>query len=172
MTVKLKDLDNQRRAAFEQLWKLREENIRNYVTRQELNQGFQFERERIMLHHPQKGIWKPRQFDYLLSIATMDDGTNNPNHYSDQTEGRKIHRKERGCFWYHFQGSGENAQRIPVNIYMREAAENNVPFIWYYAEVNRPHKTLFYPYLCMFSNYEIPNTRVRATIQDLATLFK
>ena len=55
-----------RLAAFEHVRKLSQ--IRDHLTAADLKPGFVFGGERIPLLNPQRGIFKPRQIRYLLSI--------------------------------------------------------------------------------------------------------
>ena len=64
------DLDTpMRMAAFEHLRKLGE--IHDNLTANELKPGFVFQGERIPLINPQRGIFKPKQIRFLLSIKTV-----------------------------------------------------------------------------------------------------
>jgi PAS domain-containing protein len=58
-----------RMAAFEQVRRLSE--VRDCLTAAELKPGFTFNGERIPLINPQRGIFKPRQMHFLLSIKTV-----------------------------------------------------------------------------------------------------
>ena len=54
-----------RMTAFTHVLKLRSETQKN-ISAEELRRGFTFEGERIPLVNPQRGIFKPRQMQYLL----------------------------------------------------------------------------------------------------------
>ena len=41
------------------------------VRAQELNQGFDFQGSRVSLYNPRRGIFKPKQMNFLLSIKTV-----------------------------------------------------------------------------------------------------
>ena len=58
-----------RMAAFEHVRRLGE--IHDHLTANELKPGFVFEGERIPLINPQRGIFKPKQLRFLLSIKTV-----------------------------------------------------------------------------------------------------
>lgn len=58
-----------RLAAFEHVRRLGE--VHAHLNGAELQRGFAFEGERIPLVNPQRGIFKPRQMRYLLSIRTV-----------------------------------------------------------------------------------------------------
>ena len=58
-----------RMAAFEHVRRLGE--IHDHLTAKELKPGFVFNGERIPLINPQRGIFKPQQMRFLLSIKTV-----------------------------------------------------------------------------------------------------
>jgi putative restriction endonuclease len=58
-----------RMAAFAHIRQLLE--LRDAMTASDLKPGFQFWGERIPLTNPQRGIFKPAQMKYLLSIKTV-----------------------------------------------------------------------------------------------------
>ena len=64
------DRDTQMRmAAFEHVRELHE--VHDQLTANELKPGFVFDGERIPLINPQRGIFKPQQMRFLLSIKTV-----------------------------------------------------------------------------------------------------
>ncbi|MBY0577790.1 MAG: hypothetical protein K2P57_01955 [Burkholderiales bacterium] len=64
------DTDNPiRMAAFEHVKRL--SDAHDHLTSNELKPGFIFRGERIPLVNPQRGIFKPRQMQHLLSIKTV-----------------------------------------------------------------------------------------------------
>lgn len=58
-----------RTAAFERVQRLSQ--IHDQLTAAELKPGFIFQGERIPLINPQRGIFKPQQMRFLLSIKTV-----------------------------------------------------------------------------------------------------
>ncbi len=58
-----------RMAAFEHIRRLSE--VHDHLTATELKPGFVFDGERIPLINPQRGIFKPQQMVFLLSIKTV-----------------------------------------------------------------------------------------------------
>ena len=58
-----------RLAAFKHVHQLCE--TRPHLTSDDLRAGFMIEGERIPLINPQRGIFKPQQMKYLLSIRTV-----------------------------------------------------------------------------------------------------
>lgn len=115
-----------RMAAFEHIRKLNE--IRDHLTANELKPGFIFENERIPLVNPQRGIFKPRQMLYLLSIKTVFPRPGSRVWYDDQ---RKVHRQifeGDEVIEYAFMGTNPEAAD---NRWLREAFENQIPIIYF-----------------------------------------
>jgi putative restriction endonuclease len=73
-----------RLAAFAHIKQLLE--LRDALTASDLAPGFQFEGVRIPLINPQRGIFKPAQMDYLLSIKTVFPKPGGRICYDDQRE--------------------------------------------------------------------------------------
>ena len=83
------DLDTlMRLVAFEHVRRL--EEINGHLTAEELSPGFAFEGERIPLFNPRRGIFKPRQMRFLLSIKTVFPRPGARVWYDDQ---REVHRQ-------------------------------------------------------------------------------
>lgn len=113
-------------AAFTHVLKLTE--AQNNISAEELKRGFTFEGERIPLVNPQRGIFKPRQMQYLLSIRTVFPRPGNPVWYDDQ---RQVHSQifeSREAVDYAFMGKNPDAAD---NRWLREAFENRVPVIYF-----------------------------------------
>ena len=77
-----------RLAAFEHVRKLSE--LHNHLTSKELKPGFTFDGERTPLVNLRRGIFKPRQMRYLLSIKTVFPRPGARVWYDDQ---REVHRQ-------------------------------------------------------------------------------
>ena len=78
-----KELDSAiRAAAFAQVRWLSE--VHDHLTAADLKPGFVFGGERIPLINPQRGIFKPRQMRYLLSIKTVYPRLGGKVWYDDQ----------------------------------------------------------------------------------------
>ncbi|MCY4361111.1 MAG: HNH endonuclease [Gammaproteobacteria bacterium] len=113
-------------AAFGHVLKLSE--TQNNISAEELRRGFTFEGERIPLVNPQRGIFKPRQMQYLLSIRTVFPRPGKPVWYDDQ---RQVHRQifeSREAVDYAFMGKNPDAAD---NRWLREAFENRIPVIYF-----------------------------------------
>ena len=121
------DIDTRMRmAAFEQVRRLSE--LHDHLTAKELRPGFIFESERIPLINPQRGIFKPRQMHYLLSIKTVYPRPGAKVWYDDQ---RRVHRQifeNDEAVDYAFMGHDPNAAD---NRWLREAFENQIPVIYF-----------------------------------------
>ena len=115
-----------RMAAFSHVLRLSE--IQNNITSAELRLGFTFEGKRIPLVNPQRGIFKPRQMQYLLSIRTVFPRRGARVRYDDQ---RRVHRQifeSDEAVDYAFMGQNPDAAD---NRWLREAFENRIPVIYF-----------------------------------------
>ena len=77
-----------RTAAFERVRTLGE--IHDHLTAQQLGEGFIVNGQRYPLVNPRRGIFKPAQMQFLLSINTVFPKTGNRVWYDDQ---RDVHRQ-------------------------------------------------------------------------------
>ena len=115
-----------RRVAFEHIRKLGE--IHDHLTANELKPGFIFEGERIPLVNPRRGIFKPQQMRFLLSVKTVFPKPGSKIWYDDQ---RKVHRQifeGNETVEYAFMGKDPEAAD---NRRLREAFENQIPIIYF-----------------------------------------
>lgn len=102
--------------------------VANTLTSEELRAGFQFGGERIPLINPQRGIFKPRNMDFVLSVRTVYPRTGARVWYDDQ---RQVHSQvERGeeVIDYAFMGTDPDAAD---NRWLREACEAQVPLLYF-----------------------------------------
>lgn len=127
MSLVLDPLDQRiRTAAFNHVRAL--SATRDQLTSADLAQGFIFEGQRLPLVNPQRGIFKPRQMRFLLSIRTVFPRPGARVWYDDQ---RRVHQQiyESGDFVdYAFQGTDPDAHD---NRWLKEAWENRVPIIYF-----------------------------------------
>ncbi len=115
-----------RLAAFEHIRRLTEAH--NHLTATQLGQGFLFEGDRIPLVNPRRGIFKPRQVQFLLSIKTVFPKPGGKVWYDDQ---REVHRQifdGDEVVEYAFMGNDPEAAD---NRWLREAWENQIPVIYF-----------------------------------------
>ena len=115
-----------RMAAFGHVRRLGE--IHDHLSATELKPGFIVDGERIPLINPQRGIFKPQQMRFLLSIKTVFPKPGGKVWYDDQ---RAVHRQifeGDETIDYAFMGQDPEAAD---NRWLREAFENQVPFIYF-----------------------------------------
>jgi putative restriction endonuclease len=115
-----------RMAAFEHVRRLGE--IYDHLTATELKPGVVFQGERIPLINPQRGIFKPQQMRFLLSIKTVFPKPGGKVWYDDQ---REVHRQifdGDETIDYAFMGQDPDAAD---NRWLREAFENQIPIIYF-----------------------------------------
>ncbi len=121
------DLDSRMRvAAFERVKAL--SAIYNHLPAEEIRKGFTYEGRRIPLVNPQRGIFKPKEMKFLLSIKTVFPRPGGKIWYEDQID---IHRKifeSLESIDYAFMGTNPNAAD---NRWLREAFENQIPVIYF-----------------------------------------
>ena len=121
------DLDTLiRAAAFDHVRQLAE--LHDHLTAAELKPGFTFQGQRIPLVNPQRGIFKPQQMRFLLSIKTVFPRPGNKIWYDDQ---RDVHRQifeGEDAVDYAFMGKDPDAAD---NRWLREAFEHEVPIIYF-----------------------------------------
>ncbi len=123
----MKDQDAlMRTAAFDRVRRLSE--ICGHLTAADLKPGFIFNGERFPLINPQRGIFKPRQMQFLLSIKTVFPRPGAKVWYDDQ---REVHRQlfeSDETVDYAFMGKNPDAAD---NRWLREAFENQIPIIYF-----------------------------------------
>jgi putative restriction endonuclease len=115
-----------RMAAFEHVRSLGE--VHDHLTATELKPGFLFDGERIPLINPQRGIFKPQQMRFLLSIKTVFPKPGGKVWYDDQ---REVHRQifeGEETIDYAFMGQDPAAAD---NRWLRDAFENQIPIIYF-----------------------------------------
>ena len=115
-----------RTAAFGHVLRLSE--IQNNITRAELGRGFTYEGERIPLVNRQRGIFKPKQMRYLLSITTVYPGPGKRAWYDDQLQAHRQIYESGEAIDYSFMG---NNPKAADNRWLREAFENRIPVIYF-----------------------------------------
>ena len=126
MTITTENDHVLRLTAFSAVNRLAE--MRGDLTARDLSAGFEFRGERIPLINPRRGIFKPQQMRYLLSIKTVFPRSGARVWYDDQ---REVHRQVYEgdeAIDYAFMGENPNAAD---NRWLREAMENRVPIIYF-----------------------------------------
>ena len=129
MSVTTTDIDRDtliRTVAFDHVRRLSE--VHDHLTAKELKPGFVFEGERLPLINPQRGIFKPQQMRFLLSIKTVFPKPGGKVWYDDQ---REVHRQIfEGDETVDYAFMGQNPDAAD-NRWLREAMENRVPIIYF-----------------------------------------
>ncbi len=113
-------------AAFDHVLRLSES--RNNITAEDLWNGFTFEGNRIPLVNRQRGIFKPKQMQYLLSIRTVFPRPGRRIWYDDQLQAHRQVFESGEAIDYSFMGNNPDAAD---NRWLREAFENRVPVIYF-----------------------------------------
>jgi len=113
-------------AAFREVRRLADLN--GNLTSRDLAAGFRFDGQRIPLINPQRGIFKPTQMRFLLSIRTVFPRPGAPARYEDQ---REVYRQiDEGGEAVDYAFMGENADAAE-NRWLREAMENRIAMIYF-----------------------------------------
>ena len=121
------DLDTQiRLAAFEQVRKLAA--MHPHLEANEINPGFEFKGERIPFWNRRRGIFKPRQMRFLLSIKTVFPKPGGRVWYDDQVDVHRQIFEHDETVDYAFMGLNPDAAD---NKWLREAYENQIPIIYF-----------------------------------------
>lgn len=115
-----------RSAAFQQVRRLHD--LHGTLTSEHLKAGFTWQGKRIPLVNPQRGIFKPRQMSYLLSIRTVFPQPGRKVWYDDQEQvHRQIYEGDEAID-YAFMGNDPDAAD---NRWLREAGEHRIPIIYF-----------------------------------------
>ena len=122
-------LDNDTRIrlrAFEHVRRLTDTG--SQLTAKHLSAGFDFDGMRMPLINPRRGIFKPRQMRFLLSIKTVVPRRGGKVWYDDQREAhRQIYQGDETVD-YAFMGTNPGAAD---NQWLHEAHEHQVPVIYF-----------------------------------------
>ena len=113
-----------RRAAFDHLRSLGE--VQRSPDRDCVEAGLRIRGERIPLINPQRGIFKPQQMRYLLSIKTVFPKPGARVWYDDQREAHRQIFEGDETIDYAFMGQDPDAAD---NRWLREAFERQIPLI-------------------------------------------
>jgi putative restriction endonuclease len=142
-----------RLSAFEHVRRMSE--IHDHLTAAELKPGFLFQGERIPLINPRRGIFKPQQMRFLLSIKTVFPKPGGRVWYDDQ---REVHRQifeGDETIDYAFMGQNPDATD---NRWLREACEHRIPIIYFLGIAPGRYKALL---PCFVSAWDSQALRAR-----------
>jgi len=117
-----------RQAAFDHVNRLATLRGGVLLDSDDLASGFEFGGDRIPLINPQRGIFKPRQMEHLLSVKTVFPRRGARVWYDDQ---REVHRQIYAgddVVDYSFMGTDPNS---PDNRWLRDAMQQQIPVIYF-----------------------------------------
>ena len=115
-----------RSVAFAEVRRLAD--LHGNLTSQHLADGFQFLGERIRFVNPQRGIFKPRQMQHLLSIRTVFAARGRRVWYDDQREVHQQIFSGDDSVDYSFMGTNPDAAD---NRWLRDAMELQIPIVYF-----------------------------------------
>lgn len=114
------------------------------LTSADLKAGFQFQGTRVPLINPQRGIFKPKRMQYVLSIRTVFPKAGARVWYDDQREVHSQIYQGDEKIEYAFMGSDPNAAD---NRWLREAMENQIPIIYFLGVAPGLYKAIIPTYI-------------------------
>ena len=121
------DLDSRMRmAAFDRVKNLNA--VYTHLPTEEIRKGFIFEGRRVPLVNPQRGIFKPKEMKFLLSIRTVFPRRGARVWYEDQIDAHRKLFESTESIDYAFMGTDPGAAD---NQWLRKAYENQVPVIYF-----------------------------------------
>lgn len=115
-----------RLAAFDHVRLLSE--VHGTLTASELRPGLLFRNQRIPLLNPQRGIYKPRQMRFLLSVRTAIPRPGRRVWYDDQRNAHRQVYEGEETVDYSFMGTNPDAAD---NQWLRDAASHQIPDIYF-----------------------------------------
>ncbi len=98
------------------------------MSSQILDQGFNFQGRRYPLYNPRRGIFKPKEMRFLLSIKTVFPKPGNRVWYDDQREAHRQIYEGDDAIDYSFTGDDPEASD---NRNLREACTLQIPLIYF-----------------------------------------
>lgn len=127
-----------RQAAFDHLRRLAETSP--FLTSADLAEGFAFYGDRIPLVNPQRGIFKPRNMRFLLSIRTVFPRVGRKVWYDDQREVHAQIFNEIESIDYSFMGDNPDAAD---NRWLREAMSFQIPIVYFLGIAPSKYQAIF-----------------------------
>jgi putative restriction endonuclease len=118
----------------------------------DLYAGFVVDSTRIPLTNPQRGIFKPAQMRYLLSVKTVFPARGRKVWYDDQ---RQVHEQiSRGSelIDYAFMGADPEA---PDNRWLREARDEQIPILYFLGVAPQRWMSIWPTYVADWSAAEL-----------------
>ncbi len=149
-----------RMAAFEHVRTLTA--IHGELTSDHLRQGFVVDGNRVPLVNPQRGIFKPHQMEFLLSIKTVFPRPGGRVWYEDQHEIHKSIYDATADVEYSFMGQDPAAAD---NQWMKAAAQHAIPIIYFLGVAPGRYQAIVPTFL---TDWSASALRVRAYFGDAA----
>lgn len=115
-----------RSAAFEHVRRLNATH--DYLSSQQIADGFPFEGANLPLVNPRRGIFKPQPMRYLLSIRTVFPKSGARIWYDDQRQVHSQIYQSEDLVEYAFMGKDPD---VAENRWLREACEQRIPIIYF-----------------------------------------
>jgi hypothetical protein len=115
-----------RKAAFDHIRRL--QSVHDQLTAADLAKGFAFDGQRFPLVNPQRGIFKPKEMEHLLSIRTVFPKPGARVWYDDQREVHGQIYSGQETIDYAFMGTNAD---VAENRWLREAMEQKTPIIYF-----------------------------------------
>ncbi|MCY4128038.1 MAG: HNH endonuclease [Gammaproteobacteria bacterium] len=112
--------------AFRRVQFLQQNN--RFISARDIRFGFQFNDNRIPLVNPQRGIFKPRQMRFLLSLKTVIPRPGREAWYDDQLHVHERLYRGDDSVEYDFMGTNPEAAE---NKWLHEAFQNQTPIIYF-----------------------------------------
>lgn len=153
-----------RLAAFKHVRRLCD--IHDHLTVNELAPGFLFDGQRIPLLNLRRGIFKPRQMKYLLSIKTVFPRPGARVWYHDQ---RKVHRQiYDGDDSVDYAFMGQDPEWAD-NRWLRDAFDHQIPIIYFLGIAPGRYQAIIPSFICAWDPKSL-NARVSFGLPDQKTL--
>ena len=102
---------------------------RETLSSSDIAEGLIFGGKRIPLVNPQRGIFKPSEMRFLLSIRTVFPRSGRRVWYDDQRNAQQQIFSADDSVEYSFMGTNPDASD---NVWLREAFENKIPIIYFF----------------------------------------
>lgn len=126
-----------RLAAFDHVRQLGD--LHGTISAEQLVAGFQFQSERLPLINPQRGIFKPKSMQSLLSIRTVFPVPGRRVWYDDQREAHARILQADNEVSYDFMGTDPEAAD---NRWLLDAMQNEVPVIYFLGVAPRQYQAI------------------------------
>jgi len=140
--------------------------ISGVLTSEDLRAGFVVDGDRVPLINPQRGIFKPRAMQYLLSVRTVFPASGRKVWYDDQ---RQVHQQiERGEELIDYAFMKDDPESAD-NRWLREARDAQVPIIYFLGVAPARYTAIWPTFVADWSPQELKAKLAFAAPADKAT---